>query len=180
MDWTIGYITEMTEAEYTAIYATLSASRKAHIDRMKQPNARKRSLLATQLTNALLEKHSDGAALLETAEDGRPYLEGCPLHISISHSAEAVVCAVSTDHVGIDVEQIRPVDRKLIDYVCTERERAYVLEQAEEIDTRFFEVWTAKEACYKHDGGTTPLRAIDTLERHKHTVVTNGYCITIV
>ena len=176
MNWVMGYITDLSEEEYAAVYAKLSVSRKAHIDRIKPTDARKRSLLATHLLSGLLQ----AGVLLETDSDGKPFLSGSDLHVSISHSAEAVVCAVSTDHVGIDIEKIRPVERKLVEYVCTERERAYVLKQDEGCDERFFEVWTAKEASYKHDGGAIPLRAIDTMTLQKQCFVTEGYCITVI
>ena len=176
----MGRITDLSEEAYRNVYDTLSDSRRTHIDRMKTADARRRSLLATRLLSSLLAKRGQPNVLLETDADGKPFLSGSDLFVSISHSDEVVVCAVDDSAVGIDVEKIRPVDRKLITYVCTERELAYVLQDETDIPCRFFEVWTAKEAAYKHDGGSTPLRAIETLSRSKQQYVIDGYYITVI
>ncbi len=170
----MGYVTDLTEEQYAAVYDALSPSRKAHIDRMKHDDARRRSLAATYVMGVLLARRGISAPV-ETDSDGKPFLKGMDMCISMSHSADAVACAVSDKPVGIDIERIRSVDRKLIDYVCNEREREYA-----DTPERFFEVWTAKEASYKCDGGVTPLRAIDTLSLQKLWTVNDGYGVTIV
>lgn len=174
MKWKMGYIGDLTDAQYNAVYAELSASRKARIDSLKQEKARKRSLLATQLLHDLL-----GDCAIESAENGRPYVNGDHVYISISHSGDAVACAVNDSPVGIDIEKIRPIERKLIEYVCTAREREYVL-AAEDPQLRFFEVWTAKEACFKRGECEVGLRAIETVSLPKQTQVIDGYYLTIV
>ena len=178
MDWILKKITDITEAEYTAIYQNLSASRKAHIDRLQKANDKKRSLLATKLVRQLAP---DG--VLETDEQGRPYLRNCPYYVSISHSHDGVACAVAEQPVGIDVEKIKPVRKALADYICLPGEGDYVRPGNEIMITdeqtllRFFAVWTAKEAGYKKAGGT--LLKIDTLTLEKTTAVIDGYFITV-
>ena len=178
MNWLLRKITELTEAEYARIYEGLSPSRKAHIDRLKQPNDRKRSLLATEIVRQLA-----GDATLETDPEGRPYLRDSACYVSISHSAEAVACAVSERPVGIDIEKIRPVKTALINYVCLPKEREYVSAREEPTVTdretllRFFAVWTGKEACFKKTGGA--MLSADTLSLDKTTAVTEGYFVTV-
>ena len=179
MDWLLRKITELTETEYARIYAGLSASRKAHIDRLKQPEDRKRSLLATEIVRQLVPK-----ATLETDTEGRPYLRDSACYVSISHSAEAVACAVSERPVGIDVEKIKPVKTALVDYVCLPQEREYVAAREASVVTdretllRFFEVWTGKEACFKKTGGA--MLSADTLLLDKITAVTEDYFVTVL
>ncbi len=179
MKWVIGYIGDLTDAQYDAVYAALSVSRKAHIDRMKHQDARKRSLLATHLLNTLLADCGKRGISVQTAENGRPYVDAMDVYVSISHSGDAVACVIDDRPIGIDVEYIRPVERNLMEYVCTARERTYVLE-SEDPTLRFFEVWTAKEACYKRGDHHEGLRAIETGSLTKQTFVIDGYYLTIV
>ncbi len=179
MNWLLRKITELTETEYTGIYDKLSPSRKAHIDRLKQPEDRKRSLLATEIVRQLAPN-----ATLETDPEGRPYLGDCAYYVSISHSAEAVACAVSESPVGIDIEKIKPVKTALVNYVCLPKEREYVNAREtpvvadRETLLRFFEVWTGKEACFKKTGGG--MLSIDTLLLDKITAVTEDYFVTVL
>lgn len=186
MDWLFRKIDTVPEQTYQAVYEGLSASRKAHIDRLQKQEDKKRSLLASLLVEELLRKRGISATL-EREETNRPYLVGCDLFVSITHSDQAVACVVSSKPVGIDVEKLRPVRGALVSYVCLPREQAYVLqgqkpeeviEQAQLL-RRFFEVWTAKEAAYKKQG-TGELRTINTLELEKTHFWEDGYLITIV
>ena len=179
MDWLLRKITELTEEEYEAIYQSLSPSRKAHIDRLKKPDDRKRSLLATEIVHQLA---SD--AVLETDPAGRPYLRNCPYYVSISHSHGAVACAVSETPVGIDIEKIKPVKTRLVNYACLPEEQEYVNAQEAPVITdgetllRFFAVWTGKEACFKKNGGN--MLSINTLSLDRTTAVVDGYFVTIL
>ena len=184
MNWLFGKITDITDEQYCTVYHALTPSRKAHIDRMKIEDDRKRSLMATFLLNKLLL--SEGIqAEIETCESGKPFINGHNLHVSISHSDQAVVCALSDTPVGIDVEKIKPVSKKLIEYVCTRAEADYVLSGKETVDeiaiNRFFEVWTAKEALFKKSGGKEKsIRSIDTLSLKKQVYVIDDYYITLL
>ena len=71
-----------------------------------------------------------------------------------------VVCAVDDKPIGIDIEQIRPIDLTVAKRICTDEELLYLFGHTPtdedftyttdtEILTRFFELWTAKEAYGK-------------------------------
>lgn len=177
MQWQVIRITNITPDEYAAIYAALSDSRRAHIDRMRVEVNRHRSLAATALAARV-----SGVAIsaIETDDAGRPSIAGDARHISISHSGDTVAVAVGDEPVGIDIEEMRPVEEKLIHYVCTPAERDYVCAATgDERTRRFFSVWTAKEALFKRDGGS--LRAIDTLAAKKRVAtVLDGCFVTVV
>ncbi len=182
MNWLIGETTDLTAEQYNNVYSALSSSRKAHIDRMKKEEARRCSLMATHLLNELVLKELGKSVPLELDEKGRPYLKDCNLFVSISHSLGKVACAVSREPIGIDIEKIRPVSQKLIEYVCTQSEREYVLQNTppDEIYNRFFEVWTAKEACFKKAADVKNLLLIETLSLKKQAFIIDGYYITII
>ena len=140
--------------------------------------------MATYLLNKLLLKAGKTQTKIETDESGKPFINESGLYISISHSEEAVACALSEKPIGIDIEKIKPVSQKLIEYVCTQNEREYVLlgkDNTYDQDNRFFAVWTAKEAFFKKNNGKIKeIRSIDTLALKKQVYIQDGYFITIL
>lgn len=170
----------------------LSSSRKVRIDRLRRQEDRQRSLAAELLVYQLLEQHwGITTAKLHCKDNGQPYLSGCDLHVSISHSDDWVACAVSRDPVGIDIERIRPVKVNLFRHVCTKEEMEYLLagkEQFEEnlcsdpeILERFFEIWTAKEAYFKKCGtGITDLKQVNTRTLQGKVCLLEDYFIQII
>ncbi len=188
MKWKLGLLCDRTEAEYTAAYKQMSPSRKARVDIQKQKDGKKRTLLGEVLLQELLSEEGITAALC-TAENGRPYIDKEALFVSITHCGELVAAAVSDKAVGIDAEIIKPVSRKLIERVAVSSELIYISGGAElpervldkETLTRFFEVWTAKEAYFKKEGtGITNLKSVDTLCLQKEIHYINEYVITII
>lgn len=178
MKWRFCKITDITKTEYEAIYNGLTPSRRAHIDRMKQQDDRLRSLAVTHLLNSILEEFGVCDARLEVLENGKPHLVGSDLFFSLSHSEEGVAAVVGGTPVGIDIEKIKPVTDKLINYVCNEKEREYI-ESGNDKEYRFFAVWTAKEAFFKKNGGVG-VRAVDTTTFEKSVYEIDDYLITIV
>lgn len=101
------------------------------------------------------------------SDKGKPYVsEPGEIHFNNSHSGQWVVCAVSFSELGIDTEKIRPVNRDLAKRYFTETEYRYISDKkAEEWDSTFMEIWTAKEAYLKclGKGLTLSLRSFSIL-----------------
>ena len=82
-------------------------------------------------------------------DKGKPYLSDS-LFYNISHSGSKVVCSFSDEEVGVDIEQILPVDENLIRQVSVSSEQAYLLQLEPEVQKqKFFDLWTAKESYMK-------------------------------
>jgi len=98
--------------------------------------------------------------LLEKGPQGKPYLKQFPqIHFSVSHSAHWVVCAVSSDPVGVDVELPRcTMDVALRFFHPDELDGLDQLPFVEQRD-QLNRIWTAKESFVKALGGglTIPL-----------------------
>lgn len=48
-------------------------------------------------------------------DNGKPYFEGCDdVCVSVSHSGDYVVAGISDSEIGIDIQEVRPVDYKSI------------------------------------------------------------------
>jgi 4'-phosphopantetheinyl transferase len=85
-------------------------------------------------------------------EYGKPIVENHPeLHLSLSHSGSLIVCACSSDPVGVDVEEIRPLQLTDFDAWLTPEE-TQAIRSAKDPQTEFYRVWTRRESFCKLDG----------------------------
>lgn len=114
-----------------------------------------------------IERQYGLQAVVRQETRGKPYLENIPgVYFNISHSSGLVACGIDGQEIGIDVEQIRPYDKRLMQRICTEEEMAYLCgdnregEQAQ--NERFFRLWTLKESYLKATGQglAVPMREI--------------------
>ena len=191
MHWHYCDRADFTPEEYKKAYATLSPSRKSHIDRFQQPQDKERSLAAELLVQKLLKELGIPNGTLHRAENGQPFLEGCDLYVSISHCDRLVACAVSEAPVGIDIERIRHMDLKVSRHVCVPEEEAYLMGDLPlpqeklchdpAVLRRFFEIWTAKEAYFKKQGtGITNLKSVNILPLERQMFIVEDYIIQII
>ena len=86
---------------------------------------------------------------------GKPFIEDLPeVKFNVSHSGQWVVCAVSTDEIGIDIEKEESIDMNAISHILSEEEKTKI--QATNPDLRtslFYGIWTVKESYLKALGG---------------------------
>lgn len=97
---------------------------------------------------------------------GKPILLSHPwLHFNLSHSRNALLCGLSHEPIGVDVERLRPPSLRVAERCFTAGERQYLHAAPDEAERRFFQVWTRKEAILKRrgDGIRSPLAELDTL-----------------
>lgn len=80
---------------------------------------------------------------------GKPYLLNHPgVHFNVSHSGTIAACAVSSEPVGIDVEECHTFDENVARLCFTDDELAWLDEQAN-TDRAFVRLWTRKESYLK-------------------------------
>ena len=73
------------------------------------------------------EYGAESAPLFDFLSHGKPVLRGCPdLHFSLSHSGNAVLCALDRHPVGADIEMIRRRSLEHLLSVFSDRERASI------------------------------------------------------
>lgn len=163
MQYEICSIRAFSDADYERMYQTASPDRQQKADRFRFPDDRARCLCADHLARQMLSRAS-GMPLeqitFEYGEKGKPSAN-LPLYFNLSHSADMVLCAVSERPIGVDVEQIKPFRAGLVDRFFTKTEADYILGDMPEIPecigdpvvcSRFYRVWTAKEAYVKMTG----------------------------
>lgn len=83
---------------------------------------------------------------------GKPYFAYSPhIFFNISHCKTAVVCAIATQQIGVDVECFRPFNRLVAQKVCTADELT-LLDNEPDPSRLFCTLWTQKESLAKQVG----------------------------
>lgn len=112
---------------------------------------------------------------------GKPYLESNACYFSLSHSEDLLVCAVSDEEIGADVEVCRPLKQDISRKILSSEDlEAYRLLPEEERNDWLIRVWTEKESIGKLLG--TGIRTPKELERKEfalHSRKQDGAWLTV-
>lgn len=163
MKWYKFDVRDLTAADYRKWYALMSRDKQARVDRFRFEEDKKRTVAGEMLARKAIAEWCNISAegiVFDKTETGKPYTKDLPVEFNISHSGDMVVCAVDDQPVGIDIEQIRPIDLTVAKRVCLDEELFYLFGHKPIVrdftyttDTkiliRFFEIWTTKEAYGK-------------------------------
>lgn len=190
MKWIHCDINKICDSEYSQALLELTVSRRKRIERLTRSDDIKRTLAGEILAKKLLSKeYGIKNPQITVTVSGKSQAEGAP-HFSIAHCQNIVVCAADKSELGIDIEKIRTVKYSLIKRVCVDDELEYVMGTAaigenfcnsSDILTRFFEIWTAKEAYFKKIGtGITDFKSVNTCTLKKQFFILDDYMICIV
>lgn len=146
----------------------------------KQKQKRQQSMGATLLLERVLAWHGSAIDMLEADENGKPKVKG--LCFNLSHSGDYVICAVSKLQVGCDIEQIRPVEKRLEERVLSAEERGSISGlSGEAYDREFLRIWTKKESFLKMKGIglRVPLDTLEIKDCHMKEYDMTGYRVTV-
>ena len=121
---------------------------------------------------------------------GKPYLANTNLNIffNISHTSDCVICAISDNEVGVDIEKIGEVPEDIIDDVLSKKEKnsLSLLDKTENSKRArlFFSFWTQKEAYVKYTGkgiieGLNEIDTYSSLFYNCHSFFLNDYSISL-
>lgn len=102
---------------------------------------------------------------------GKPYLRPYKdVFFNFSHSGTKVVCVISDDEVGIDIQKIQSVKENFLKKYFTENERHLIKINDGNVDSdSFTRLWTYKESYikYKGLGLSMPLNSFDVMDLSK-------------
>lgn len=195
MRWYKYNIRNLTDEEYAYWYSLMNADKQQRVDRYRFLDDKKRTVAGEMLARQAFAEWCGVAPESITfaiGEYGKPYIVGLDVEFNISHSGDMVVCAVDDKPVGIDIEQIRPVDLSIVKRIFTDAELFYLFgHNPTDVDfaytedgvilTRFFELWTKKEACGKCIGVGLCYDSLDSdIYEYVHPLCTDQYDISIV
>lgn len=116
-------------------------------------------------------------------EFGKPYIkEANNFEYNISHSGDWVVCAISNNCVGIDIEKIGKAHLDVAERFFTRSEYKLLCEiENESVDETFFKLWTMKESYIKWLGGglSIPLNKFSFIKNSDNFYVDEGKSIRV-
>ena len=163
MKWYKYDIHDLTDEEYNKYFSLMSPEKQQRVNKFRFADDKKRTVAGEMLARKTIAEWcsvDETDIVFYKNEHGKPYLKDLPCYFNISHSGDFVVCAVSENEIGIDIEKIRPIDLKIAKKICTETELKYLfngipnendfnLATDDELLSRFFKLWTKKEAILK-------------------------------
>ena len=134
-----------------AALAELSDQRREQALKFKHEQGQRLCVLAYQLLKqGLREVYGIGEnPLFDYNEHGKPMIIGHPeIFFNLSHCKQAVLCAISDEPVGVDVESVRSFNESLVHYTMNDDEIREI-ESADDRAVAFIRLWTMKEAALK-------------------------------
>ncbi|ADM69316.1 4'-phosphopantetheinyl transferase sfp [Paenibacillus polymyxa E681] len=154
------------EEHYDSLVNQVSLEKQHKLDRFLHREDALRGLYADVLLRWLAcrqLKVSNASLQFTYNVFGKPSLINAPaFHFNVSHSGKWVVCAIDDHPLGIDIEQLRPIDFE-VGRVCfsdTEYD-ALMRQDADNRLSYFYDLWTLKESFVKAEGQglTLPLKS---------------------
>ena len=134
-----------------AVLHTLSDYRLSRLEKTARPKARAQSLGAELLLIHAVRSVYPEASLplkITVGEFGKPELCGIGLEISLSNSADRVLCAISDKRVGSDSQLHTAYKAALAERFFTKKEAAAIAQAADK-DRMFTQTWAVKESYLK-------------------------------
>lgn len=148
-----GIAGKFTDRLESRLIALLNKDDQDFLGSLKNQHARHRSLagrLMMRYIGNLLEL--DPMHHVVRSETGRPELLQKGMDMGVSHAGNMVVCAfVHGARIGVDIECIRDRPMQHLRKYFSNAEMRYV-EDHENSNQAFFQIWTRKEAVIKADG----------------------------
>lgn len=85
---------------------------------------------------------------------GKPYITNtADSFFNISHSGDSIICGLSNEPVGVDVEKIGKAPLEVAEHCFSmDEKRALREKKGKEADKYFYALWTLKEAYLKRNG----------------------------
>ncbi len=126
-------------------YDLMSEERKLRCKRLRLFEDKRACIGADMLIRRLAKKalNVDEAQVVLCAEEsGKPFINDADCHVSISHSKNAVLCALSSRPIGVDIEKIATPPRRVVERLCPDTDNV----------TDFYRFWTAAESFGKLTG----------------------------
>ena len=153
----------------------ISEQRREQALKFKHEQGQRLCVLAYQLLKKGLQQEYGiiENPIFEYNEHGKPSIVGHPeICFNLSHCKEAVVCVISDQPVGVDVESIREYKESLVRYTMNDEEIREI-EPSENPAATFIRLWTMKEATMKliGTGISNDMKTVIDTTKYKYTTV---------
>lgn len=142
---------------FIRLLSVVSEEKRQRVQRFYKYEDAQRTLMGDVLTRYLIcskLRIKNQELVFRENEYGKPFLTGNHgIEYNISHAGKWVICGIDYLPVGIDVEQIKPIDISIVDRFFSEREAEAIMQKdTHEREAFFYDLWTLKESYVKAVG----------------------------
>lgn len=148
--------TKLTKEEQEQCELQVSRERFERARRMRSPKAARQCLLSELFVQYAVTFYGGmEREKIQFAHTplGKPYIKDAPVHFNISHAGDWMLCAISSEEVGIDIEKIGKTDyqiaRRMFHPDEYQEMKPYSILERRKV---FYEYWTMKESYVKYTG----------------------------
>lgn len=166
------YYSTLTNKIDRSIWSSLCAKtvsqKRELVSRFQFDVDKKLSLYSNLLVRIIVNKElsvSNSQLTFCTNEYGKPHIARYrDFNFNISHTRSAIVIAIHTNEIGVDIERVLKPELTIAHRFFTQQELCYIRETGN--PERFYEIWTKKEAYIKWRGKgfAIPLLSFNVLE----------------
>ena len=146
----------IADETFYSLMEKISSRTMERIGKFQYEKDKKRTLYGELLSRYMimqLKQVANEEIEIAIEQMGKPYCKNYSnIHFNISHSGEWVVCVMCDSQVGVDIEQIKKVDWKIVERFFTEYEQKQLLLATHSRDELFYKLWTLKECYVKYIG----------------------------
>ena len=136
-------------------YNTLNDLDKNTYNNYKNSLRKKQFICGRILLNKLLKNYYNieyKDVIINNNKNGKPYIRNYPIYFNISHSNNYVICVISNNEIGVDIEKIKTTNIRTISQYATNDEIKYIFSNKKNINKRAIEIYTLKESFFKMKG----------------------------
>jgi 4'-phosphopantetheinyl transferase len=173
-------INNYTNKNYKYFLSILSKKDKIKLNKLLKINDKKLFILSRVLLNKLIKENYNtkyNNVNIFYNQFNKPLTNN--FYFNISHKEEYCIVAISTKKIGIDIEKIKQVDIKTINYFCTDTEKEYILNSTNKYKS-LFEIYCLKEAYIKMLGnGLSNIKNIEFKINNNKFICSNNTNIQI-
>lgn len=175
-------VPQQVEAERTERLLRLtSVDKQEKIRRLRRTEDQNRTLFADLLARCLIAEEfnlSNEEIAFAAGPFGKPFALGLDeFKFNLSHAGCWVACAIDRQEVGVDIEQIAPIELEIAQHFFAPEEYEGLIqaEPAERLKL-FYELWTLKESFIKMTGCglNTPLDSFRVCKEQESFAIYEG------
>lgn len=154
---------------FRELLLTLPIERQAKINNFVKYENAQNALVADILIRKVIQQELKielRSISIQSDKFGKPFLENNKsFHFNISHSVAWIVCAISDSPIGIDIENIRPVNFEVAKKIFSNEEYNNLAAKSEDEKlSYFYELWTLKESYIKAEGKGLSIMPLDSVK----------------
>lgn len=143
-------ISSMTDEQFDLFFGLMPTERQKKAMRYVKKEDRQLNVVAYAMLGYALSLYGYkiGDCELSKTEKGKPYFKNLSLNFSLSHTENAVACAVLPKEIGVDIQKKSAEYIRVMRRVCCENEINFV-SASKNPSADFVKLWTLKESYVK-------------------------------